>query len=65
MDRSIRQLALTTTRSLDLDYWESFVSHKNSERVEQLPGMQSVKPELADEFACLLRLILIRSGEYS
>jgi hypothetical protein len=65
MSRGIQQMALTTTQRLDLDYWEAFLSRENGGRVEQLPGMQSVKPELADEFACLLRLILTKSGEYS
>jgi len=57
MNQDTQQTVLTTAQRLNLDYWEAFILHESSERVEHLKEMQSVKPALADEFACLLNLI--------
>ncbi len=57
MNQDIQRTVLTTAQRLNLDYWEAFMLHESSERVEHLKEMQSVKPELADEFACLLSMI--------
>ena len=57
MNHDTQQTVLTTAQRLHLDYWEAFMLHEISERVEHLKEMQSVKPALADEFACLLNLI--------
>jgi len=57
LNQDIRRTVLTTAQRLNLDYWEAFILHENSERVEHLKEMQSVKTELADEFACLLSMI--------
>ena len=57
MNRDIQPTVLTTAKQLNLEYWEAFIVHENSERVEHLKELRSVKPELADEFACLLSMI--------
>ena len=57
MNQDAQQTVLTTAQRLNLDYWEAFMLHESSERVEHLKEVQFVKPELAVEFACLLSMI--------
>jgi len=57
MNQDTKQTVLTTAQRLNLDYWEAFMLHESTEHVEHLKKMQSVNPELADEFACLLSVI--------
>ena len=57
MNQDTQQTVLTTAQRLNLDYWEAFILHESSERIERIREIRSVKPDLADEFACLLSLI--------
>ena len=57
MNQDTQQTVLATAQKLNLDYWDAFMLYESSERVEHLKEMQSLKLELADEFACLLSMI--------
>jgi hypothetical protein len=57
LSQDIQRTVLTTAQRLNLDYWEAFMLNESTGRVEHAKEMQSLKPELADEFACLLSMI--------
>jgi hypothetical protein len=57
MNQDIHPTVLTTAKQLNLEYWEAFILHENSERVEQLKELRPGNPDLAEEFACLLKMI--------
>jgi len=57
LNQDTQQTVLATAQKLNLDYWDAFMLYESSERVEHLKEMQSLKLELADEFACLPSMI--------